>query len=68
MLAIIGKLRDILPLYMVPTMFIPRESLPLTVTGKRNRKQLRKLAEEVSDRDLLEYRVSISPQTEVISR
>ncbi|OXV10693.1 hypothetical protein Egran_01550 [Elaphomyces granulatus] len=36
-----GELKDLLPSYMIPAIFIPVKSIPLTKSGKTNRKQLR---------------------------
>ncbi|KAI1175539.1 hypothetical protein F4777DRAFT_549665 [Nemania sp. FL0916] len=37
------QLQDVLPLYMVPSFFFPTSALPLTVSGKLDRRRLREM-------------------------
>ena len=43
-----GKLAEHLPAYMVPSLFFSMTQLPMTVTGKINRKRLRELGGQIS--------------------
>lgn len=46
---IIDRLKDALPKYMIPNIFIPMESLPLNKNGKIDRQLLRRIYEENRD-------------------
>lgn len=48
------RLHEILPSYMIPSAFIPIPNLPLTTTGKTDRKTLRALGNKMSLKKLLE--------------
>lgn len=50
-----GKLYDVLPRYMVPTVFIPISRIPIGNTSKCDRKYLRELAGSLSRTDLEAY-------------
>lgn len=52
---ILGKIRQALPAYAVPSVFVPLASLPLTVSTKTDRKQLRLAAKKFSIRDLMAF-------------
>lgn len=41
-----GALEDVLPLYMVPSIFVPHTHIPTTVSGKADRGQLREVSGE----------------------
>ncbi|MCJ1399311.1 hypothetical protein MMC11_002513 [Xylographa trunciseda] len=43
-----SKLSSVLPLYMVPSVFIPISSIPLTTSGKTNRRKLQRLVAGLS--------------------
>ncbi|QKX55515.1 uncharacterized protein TRUGW13939_02608 [Talaromyces rugulosus] len=51
------KLEESLPRYMVPSLFIPLPVLPITITGKLDRKGLRKLIDNLTKADLVRYRL-----------
>jgi len=46
------RLGAVLPVYMIPSVFIPIDKMPLTTTGKLNRKKLREYASSLSASDL----------------
>ncbi|KAI1275329.1 hypothetical protein F5Y07DRAFT_409348 [Xylaria sp. FL0933] len=49
-------LNERLPTYMVPTLFLPVQRMPVTVTGKVDRHVLRQTVARLSQDDLLSYR------------
>lgn len=49
---ITGTLSQILPSYMIPSAFIPLSRMPLSVSGKIDRRQLRQMAAELSQEKL----------------
>ncbi|KAI2954808.1 hypothetical protein CBS147322_3492 [Aspergillus niger] len=51
-----NKLRAVLPGYMVPTVFIPLRRVPLSGSGKVDRKLLRQLASRLSEQELALFR------------
>ncbi|KAJ6167355.1 hypothetical protein N7497_000198 [Penicillium chrysogenum] len=58
-----SHLSDALPSFMVPGVFLPLSHMPLTPSGKTDRRNLRKLAEQLSWDDMQAYRVSrVQPQ------
>lgn len=58
-----------LPKHMVPSMYIPLASLPLSASGKLDRKQLKALAQSLTDNQVATYRLAGSsgrkPSSEV---
>nr|AGS32025.1 lysergyl peptide synthetase subunit 2 [Epichloe coenophiala] len=56
-----SQLQQSLPSYMVPGIFLPLETLPLTSTDKINRKLLRELAGALSREELESYQPSTGP-------
>ncbi|KAI1432075.1 acetyl-CoA synthetase-like protein [Xylaria sp. CBS 124048] len=60
--SIVEKLRALLPLPLVPALIVPIDALPTTMTGKRDRRQLRHMVEKMTADELRNYRVShLSP-------
>lgn len=47
-----NRLRDVVPLYMVPTFFIPVSQIPMTITGKIDREKLIQAAAKLDHREL----------------
>lgn len=52
---IYASLTDTLPSYMVPRLYVPFSRMPSTASGKLDRRLLRQVLEQLSDRDLLQY-------------
>ncbi|KAJ5100526.1 hypothetical protein N7456_006578 [Penicillium angulare] len=50
------NLTDILPSYMIPSIFIPTKSLPLTASKKLDRQTLKSQLSKMGQRDLLSFR------------
>ncbi|KAI0103211.1 hypothetical protein GGR51DRAFT_257654 [Nemania sp. FL0031] len=50
-----SSLAEVLPSFMIPSMFIPLDALPLTSTGKLNRTVLREVAAKLSAEKLNKY-------------
>jgi amino acid adenylation domain-containing protein len=55
-------LSQILPIYMVPSLFIPIAYQPLSLNGKLDRKTLKKLANCISEEQLMQYSLSDMPK------
>jgi acyl-CoA synthetase (AMP-forming)/AMP-acid ligase II len=51
-------LGEALPSYYVPTMFMPVSSMPMTTSGKLDRKVLRQLAADVPEAGRAPYRLA----------
>lgn len=51
-----ASLSDVLPSYMIPSIFLPLRRMPLTVSGKTDRKELQKMLSKLSAEDLSRYR------------
>ncbi|KAL7271990.1 NRPS [Rhizina undulata] len=49
------RLSDVLPSYMIPSIFLPLQRMPLTASGKTDRKELRKIFSQLSAEDLSKY-------------
>ncbi|RDW92973.1 nonribosomal peptide synthetase fmqA [Aspergillus mulundensis] len=54
--AVLARLREILPAFMVPEIVLPLSSLPQSATGKLNRRRLRAIAQDCSPEQLALYR------------
>ncbi|KAI9715671.1 MAG: putative NRPS-like protein biosynthetic cluster [Candelaria pacifica] len=52
------KLRLILPEYMIPSIYLRLHSMPMTPSGKLDRKLLGSLAQQLSQEDIIAYQVS----------
>ncbi|MCJ1249676.1 hypothetical protein MMC30_006902 [Trapelia coarctata] len=57
------KLSAVLPIYMVPSAFIPVSKIPLTASGKIDRRSLQQLAGEISADQLATFRNPTSVHT-----
>lgn len=57
----VRELSGFLPAHMIPTAFIPIHRVPLSPSGKANRKQLYQVAEQLSPSELEAYRVHSRP-------
>lgn len=55
LLGLQSKLVDLLPSYMVPSMFIPMQQMPMTASGKLDRRKLRELAADLDQSQLALY-------------
>lgn len=56
--SILSRLESVLPHYMVPSIFVPVPALPLTASGKTNRRVLREMGAALSVEDLARLRQS----------
>ena len=56
------SLNDVLPGYMVPSLFVPLGYVPMGLTGKVDRKVLRKTLVEISDERLAAYSLMDGPK------
>ncbi|CAG8983475.1 hypothetical protein HYALB_00000644 [Hymenoscyphus albidus] len=56
-----SRIRQILPAYMVPSVYFQLQSLPMTPSGKIDRGLLRRLTQNISLEDLMACRVSSEP-------
>ncbi|KAL4904279.1 hypothetical protein BDW74DRAFT_178860 [Aspergillus multicolor] len=54
--AVLARLRDILPVFMLPEIMLPLSILPQSAAGKLNRRRLRAIAEDCSPEQLAQYR------------
>ncbi|KFY15664.1 hypothetical protein V492_01861 [Pseudogymnoascus sp. VKM F-4246] len=45
-------LSEVLPLYMIPTVYIPLENIPRSITGKIDRRQLRDIGSSLTAKDI----------------
>ncbi|KAJ5213571.1 hypothetical protein N7449_000740 [Penicillium cf. viridicatum] len=61
------RLRGLLPSYMVPSMFIPVQVMPQTVSGKLDRRSLRSAVQSLSPEGLQNYRAAPLAKTSVSS-
>ncbi|KFX97278.1 hypothetical protein V490_02860 [Pseudogymnoascus sp. VKM F-3557] len=47
-----GHLSEVLPLYMIPTVYVPLQSIPRTITGKLDRQKLRDIGSSFTANDI----------------
>jgi amino acid adenylation domain-containing protein len=52
------KLAECLPTYMIPSVYLIMKEIPLTITGKKNRKRLREIGASITVQQLAEIRTS----------
>ena len=50
-----SMLSEVLPSYMVPSLYIPLKKMPMTASGKRDRRVLQAIAQGLSQRQLARY-------------
>ena len=62
------QLSSVLPAYMVPSLYFGLSSLPMTATGKIDRRKLRELGAQAVDRDLNESSSALRHPQEVRTR
>ncbi|PLN75491.1 acetyl-CoA synthetase-like protein [Aspergillus taichungensis] len=55
------ELKQTVPSYMVPSVVVPLRQLPITATGKTNRRQLREEASALSRDDIAGYIATVQP-------
>ena len=64
-----ATLADLLPVYMVPSLFIALDQMPITASGKLDRTRLKQLAQELEPSQVAHYsfadQVKRSPTTEM---
>ncbi|KAH8667321.1 hypothetical protein BGZ60DRAFT_564547 [Tricladium varicosporioides] len=65
--AIKAEIGKLLPQYMMPSLFIPLSSLPLTSAMKLNRQALQDLARSLSEEDLVRYSLMVIAQKKAVS-
>ncbi|KAI2605599.1 non-ribosomal peptide synthase [Hypoxylon sp. NC1633] len=56
------SLSEYLPIYMVPTAYIPLQTMPLLVSAKTDRKRLRELGHSLSRRDIAGFAAATVPR------
>ncbi|KAI1016035.1 hypothetical protein LB504_009285 [Fusarium proliferatum] len=58
-----SALRDALPSYMVPTIYIPLSKMPLTLAGKLDRQRLKAIAKSIPPQLMASYKLSSSSRS-----
>ncbi|KAF5578120.1 non-ribosomal peptide synthetase [Fusarium pseudoanthophilum] len=59
-----SALRNALPSYMVPTIYIPLAKMPLTLAGKLDRQRLKAIAKSIPPQLMASYKLTGKPRTE----
>ncbi|KAL4954841.1 hypothetical protein BDW69DRAFT_183157 [Aspergillus filifer] len=54
-----GKLRDILPAFMIPTLYIPVDTIPTAATGKVDRRRLRERGNGLDWKEIVDLQATI---------
>ncbi|KAL4884491.1 hypothetical protein BJY04DRAFT_215457 [Aspergillus karnatakaensis] len=57
-----GALSQVLPIYMVPSIFIPMQEMSRNLSGKLDRRALQTLLREIPDAELRRYRLGEGPK------
>ncbi|KAL1846300.1 NRPS protein [Paecilomyces lecythidis] len=65
-----ARLETVLPHYMIPSVFVPIQALPLTASGKTHRKKLREIGSAMSRKELelLRTRAQMRPPTTLVEK
>ncbi|KAK8042868.1 Nonribosomal Peptide Synthase (NRPS) [Apiospora phragmitis] len=57
-----GLLSEYLPIYMVPAVYLPLQTMPLLVSAKTDRKRLRELGSSMSRKDISAFAAAVVPR------
>ena len=59
-----GKLRDVLPSFMIPTVYLPVDTIPVASTGKADRRRLREMGNALNWNQIVELQSTIISRVE----